>query len=165
MEHPQLPQGWIKEALRTNYKRLGDWAKEKTARGFGSPIDIARVPELARSMDPNLPWKEPTPITLQHAILFAMEGCINAIPLLGSRYIVSEIGIVHHGKHRFKQKQATLAKLRRRREVYIHIVASTFAITGIFGWMAWKGILPYHRLISNPKGRDFGEAGTLLGLV
>jgi hypothetical protein len=89
------------------------------------------------------------------------------MPVVASGFVVSEMGCqqVINERGQFKPKQMQLARLQHRRDMYVQIVTSTCAVTGLFGWLWYKGMLSLPHRVHPPKGRSFGEAGALLGLA
>jgi len=126
---------------------------------------LGRKPEV-NSVESCLPWRVLPERTLQQVLHSILDGCISSIPMVGRLYSVSEVGAGVAADHtRYREKQVRLANLQRRREVYIQVIASTCAITGLVGWMIYKGMVHFPHRPAVPKGRNFGEAGALLGLV
>lgn len=171
MQKPELPQGWLKDALQTKYPQLGQWIGARVTEAFGIPVDVAIVlgrKEGLASAGSVLPWRTPRDRNLPEILQEIVESCISPIPVLGSWYSISATS---DGKEPsrdldcYKAKQTRLAHLHRRREVYVQLLASTFAVTGLLGWMLYKGMLHFpRRAPAASRGRSFGEAGALLGL-
>ncbi|EHY52537.1 hypothetical protein HRR83_006971 [Exophiala dermatitidis] len=170
MQSPNLPQAWLKDALHNKYAKLDGWARKHSGEIFGGPVDVSVV--LGRkdglaSAGSVLPWQVPRKRNLPQVLQAILENCVTPIPILGSWFSISDIGqdqskdLVRHDV-----TQHRLAQLRRRRDIYVQLLASTCAITGLMGWMLYKGILHIpRRTPTTPKGRSFGEAGALLGLA
>ncbi|KAK7885731.1 hypothetical protein LTR67_010083 [Exophiala xenobiotica] len=168
MQRPQLPQGWVRDALRTKYAKLGHWAEARITTAFNEPIDFAlimgRKTGTPETRLPPAGFQAPQERSLSQVLQSVVEGCISSIPVFGSGFGVSEIGSIQTARRdRYREKQLRLARLQHRRDMYVQILASTFAITGLLGWLGYKGILQLPRRA--PQGRRFGEAGALFGLV
>ncbi|EXJ78535.1 hypothetical protein A1O1_08936 [Capronia coronata CBS 617.96] len=169
MQCPELPQGWLKEALRNKYPNLDHWIRTRVVEVYGAPVDVAMVlhqKEGSASAEMVLPWRSPGKRSLPQVMQAVLESCISPIPVLGSWFSISDIGRPRPGNlDRHQARQATLAQLRRRREVYVQVLASTCAVTGLVGWLLYKGMLQLpRRAPTPPRGRSFGEAGALFGL-
>lgn len=168
LQVPQLPQTFAKDALRTKYPKLGDWAQAKSVLAFGPPVNVATVLEGKTSVafaGLKLPWQVPTQRTLPQIVQSIMHGCISSVPGIGQAYNVPEIGYLPDDHDHFQQKQQALIRVQRRRDLYVQTLTSTFAISSFVGWLAYNGLLRFpHRTLA-PRGRNFGEAGALLGLV
>ena len=167
LQVPELPQSFAKDALRTKYTKLGDWAQAESIPALGPPADVATVLGIKRSVastESRLPWQVPTERTFQQILQSVLHGCISSIPGVGQAYTVPEIGYLPDHHDHYQGKQLALTRIHRRRDIYVQTLASTFAITGLVGWLVYNGKLRLPRRTITPKGRTFGEAGALLGL-
>ncbi|KIX00427.1 uncharacterized protein Z518_10566 [Rhinocladiella mackenziei CBS 650.93] len=169
MQIPQLPHDWLKKALQTKYSRLGQWSQRQITLSFGSPVDMAvvqgRRAGLA-SANAILPWQTPGERRAPQILRSVLEAVVSSIPVIGSGYVISEIGNEQAGgPDRYRQKQLTLNHLQRRRDIYVQIWTSACVVTGLLGWMLYKGMLQLPHRAPAPKRRSFGEAGAFLGLV
>ncbi|OCT54360.1 mitochondrial import receptor subunit [Cladophialophora carrionii] len=156
MQRPQLQHGWLSESLRSKHTRLDEWARRQIAEPFGTPS----------SKSPSLPWKGCTPRSMPQICHELLEGCIGSLPVLGSYFSGSEIWYLHAtDRGRYREKHLQLARLQRRREIYVDILTATFASAGLISWLIHDGILRLPRWSRpTPSQTRFGEAGALLGL-
>lgn len=165
---PQLPQGWARNALMTQFTNLGHYSSLWSSQMLGPTIDIAVV--LKQKDDPSearswLPWEMPRQRTIQQIVHAVADQCLSAIPVLGTPYRISEIPHLQGAQGYTREKQVYLAKGKQRRELYINVLSSSIATAGILGWLLWKGILMMPRnMPRQPRGPKFGEAGSILGL-
>ncbi|KIW17808.1 hypothetical protein PV08_05003 [Exophiala spinifera] len=152
MQRPQMPHAWIRDSLRSRYASLGRWAEDLTLQVFAeSTVKITLVSQSH------------TDRSIIQVLQSAVEVCIGSMPVIGAGYTVSEISPGdEQGLARYKRKQARLARLQRRRDLYLQTLASAIAATGLVGWLWYKGV----RLLPSraAKGRTFGQAGSLFGL-
>ncbi|KAJ9640160.1 hypothetical protein H2204_003385 [Knufia peltigerae] len=153
MQRPRMPQAWIRDTLRTKHASLGRWAEDHIHQVFGeSALESTSVSHRQKDR------------SIYQVVQSIVEVFIGSMPVIGGGYTVSEISPGDEkGLARYKQKQVRLAKLQRRRDMYVQMLASTIATTGLVGWLWYKGVmLVPHRA---PKGRSFGPAGSLFGLT
>lgn len=163
MQRPQVPQGWVRDALRTKYAKLGHWTEARITAVSDEPLDVGLIMGRKTGLVPAR-FQVTQERSLSQVLQAVLEGCISSIPVLGSGFDASEIcSIQTAGRDRYREKQLRLARLQRRRDMYVQILASTFVVTGLLGWLGYKGILQLPRRA--PQGRKFGEAGALFGLV
>lgn len=168
LQVPQLPQAWVKEALQKKYAKLGQWASDQTSRVLGSSHDAASLVKLkidGRNTKLELPWQVPPERTAHQILHSVLESCISSIPVIGNAYNPSEISHLQGTGDLHRKKQSQLMMIQRRREIYVQILVSTFAAVGIVGMLSYKGLLHLPRPFAKPQGRNFGEAGSFLGLV
>ncbi|KAI1621691.1 Tom37 C-terminal domain-containing protein [Exophiala viscosa] len=167
MARPDLPQGWLREALRTKYSRLHRWTELQIEASLGTHIDADKALGRKKGLDsrkPVLPWQVPGDKSLGQLCYAIIDGCVSAFPVIGLTYTVSEVKGDHASSDgRYRRKQLRLTRLQHRRDLYVEILASTCAVTGLVGWLWYKGMLQLPR--RTPKGRTFGEAGALFGLA
>ena len=150
MHTPQWQHAWLGEALRTKHSKLDEWAHRHVTGTFGTA----------------LPWRVPAPRSFPEVCHEVLEACIGSIPVIGSRYSVSEISYTDtKGVDRVKEKHLQMIRLQRRRELYVEVLASSLASAGLIAWFVHQGMLRLPRWTrAAPAQRRFGEAGALLGL-
>lgn len=168
MQTPQLPQGWVKETLETKYTKLDSWVRNQIIGSFGPPVDIAAAGGKGgmKQKQIELPWRASAERNLPQILQSALDGCVSSIPVIGSSYSVSELDNKQSDRQdRYRQKQMRLTRFQHQRDRYVQVVASTCAVTGLLGWLWYKGMLRFPRQARRLPGRQFGEAGALLGLV
>ncbi|EXJ81340.1 hypothetical protein A1O3_07630 [Capronia epimyces CBS 606.96] len=170
MQNPELPQGWLKDTLRNKYPKMNHWNRTRVEEAFGPSVDVDMVLGRKDGLTSEklvLPWRIPEKRTLPQTLQAVLESCIEPLPVLGSWYAISDVGREQSGNiDRYHTKQVRLARLHRRREIYFQVLASTCAVTGLAGWMLYKGMLKFpHRVLGAPKSRSFGQAGALFGLM
>lgn len=167
MARPELPQGWLRDTLRTKYSGLQRWTDRRINTILGSPVDVDIVLGRKKGSDTKnvtLPWQAPSKRSLGELCHAVIDGCISSMPVIGSAYSVSEVDSYDASNDdRYRRKQTRSLQLQHQRDLYVEILASTCAVTGLLGWLWYKGMLQLPRRA--PKGRTFGEAGALLGLV
>ncbi|KIV78068.1 hypothetical protein PV11_09830 [Exophiala sideris] len=167
MAKPKLSQGWLREALRTKYSGLQSWTERQISALLGTHVDIDVV--LGRKKGPDseklvLPWQAPGDRSLGQLCNAVIAGCVSSMPLIGSTFTVSEVESDDaNSDGRYRRKQLRLTQLQYRRDLYVEVLASTCAVTGLLGWLSYKGMLQLPR--RTPQGRTFGEAGALFGLA
>jgi sorting and assembly machinery component 37 len=156
MQRPQLQHGWLRQSLGTKHTRLDDWARREATESFGTTTGES----------PSLPWKASASRRVPQICHEVLEGCIGSLPLIGSPFSGSEIGYTHaRDRGRFREKHLQLARLQRRREIYVDVLTATLASVGLISWLVHEGILRLPRWNRPaPTQRRFGEAGALLGL-
>jgi sorting and assembly machinery component 37 len=168
LQVPQLPQAWVKEALKTKYAKLGQWASEQTSRVFGPSLDATMLVKQKKDeaiVGLKLPWQRPPERTSQQVLHSVLESCISSMPVIGNAYRASEIGNLHGNGDIQRKRQSELTIIQRRREIYVQVLVSTFTAVGLVGYLSYKGLLHLPRHVAKPRGRNFGEAGAFLGLV
>lgn len=171
LHYPQVPQSWARDALRTKFPNLGQWTQLQVPKILGPSINMSVI--LNQNLDATsakswLPWTLPHDKNVTQVLQSIAETCINAIPGIGSVHKVSEIGHFSHGsKDHFTQKHMQLTNLHNRRTMYINTLSSSIVTAGAFGWLFWHGMLgwPQHVFYRPSNTRNFGEAGSILGLV
>lgn len=168
MQLPQLQHGWVREALQSKYPKLEQWVRKQATQAFGSPVDVAMVlggKTGSYASGGELPWKVPAQRSFRQVFHSVLEGCVSSIPVMGSVQPRSEIGYTHEGDgDRYRQKQLQLTRLRDRRERSLEILVSTLSTISLVAWLIQRGVMAFPSRTPVPRGRRFGEAGTLLGL-
>jgi sorting and assembly machinery component 37 len=156
MRSPQLQHKWLAETLQRTHPRLDEWARKIALDAFGTSIDTFS----------QLPWQAPAPRSFPQLCHEVLEASIGAVPVLGTRYLTSEIDYPSNlVQGRAREKLMQLARLRRRRDLYLETLTSVLSSAGLIAWLLYVGMLPLPRWTrSAPAQRRFGEAGSLLGL-
>jgi len=168
LQTPQLPQAWVKEAFQKKYVKLSQWASDQTSRVLGTSHRAASPLKQQigdRNTKPDLPWQIPPQSTSQQILHSVLESCISAMPVIGHAYKPSEINHLQGTGDLRQKKQSQLMIIQRQREIYVPVLISTLAAVGVVGVLSYKGLLLLPRPFAKPRGRDFGEAGSLLGLI
>ena len=150
MQRPDLPHGWLRDALRKEYAQLGQW-----------------VDRIAKeSFEGTLPWLAPTPITRTVRVLAVMEILVSTFPFIGRSHAVLELPRVQPatGKTIYARKQNAVSSLRRNQQFYDQIIFSTLGFSTFVAYMLWTGLLVLPQRNAQLARRDFGAAGAMLGL-
>ncbi|KIW72149.1 hypothetical protein PV04_00368 [Phialophora macrospora] len=156
MQRSQLQHGWLRESLGTKHTRLDKWARKQAAESFGTTTGRLT----------SLPWKACASRRVPQICHEVLEGCIGSLPLIGSHFSGSEVWYTHARDHgRYREKHLQMARLQRRRDIYVDGLTATLASAGLISWLIYEGILRLPRWSrQTPTYRRFGEAGALLGL-
>ena len=150
MQRPDLPHGWLKDALQKEHRHLGQWVDKITITTF----------------EGSMPWLAPTPITTTGRIFAVMENLVSALPFIGQSHAVLELPRVQSGKGKsaYARKHNAVSNLRRKQQFYDQIIFSALGFSTFIGYMLWIGLLVLPQRSAQPVRRDFGAAGAMLGL-
>lgn len=145
MQRPDLSHGWLEDALRAKYTRLGQWSE-----GFSKATFQA------------LPWLQPTPVTGSERVLAIIEDLFGALPVIGRPNGVTELSQRQSSDYATKQK--TIVTLRHEQRLFDQVVFSSLGFGLFLGYMFYVGLLVLPRRATKASRRDFGAAGAMLGL-
>ena len=150
MQRHDLPQDWLRDALRKKYPRLGQWSDTFAQTTFERP----------------LPWIALGPVTGSERILAIVETLVGALPVVGRNYASIELPetVSSTEKASYATKQNAIRDLRQKQRHFYQIMLSSLGFGTFIGYMLWAGLLVLPRPAAKPSRRDFGAAGAMLGL-
>ena len=150
MQQPDLPHGWLRNALRENYARLEQWSENFARVTFAEP----------------LPWLAPVPVTRSQRIFAVAESLVEALPVIGRHRAAIELpqSQPEGATSVHARKQKAVMDIRMRQRLFDRIAISGLGFGSFVAYMFWAGLLVLPQRAAKSGRRDFGPAGAMLGL-
>ena len=171
MQTPKLPHDWLGRALKEKYPRLGKWTARFGRSTFGAFTNPAHalspLPKGSGKEARALPWRAPARPTITAIALSIADSTLDAVPIIGQLRTNNQLkkSSQDPGLEDYERKQLAVIATNRNRELFSQIFAVTAGISTFVGYLFWVGILQLPKGRSNGAARrDFGPAGTMLGL-
>lgn len=162
-----VPQPWLRSALRTRFAGLGEWSQIRQHEWFGKTISTVDVLS-GNTASSDLPWQNPSPTTPLETINSVILSIASAIPVVRTHLSPFEantsLEVTSNDRH--EQKQQAITRVRATHLQHCQTLISSFSAIILTGVLAYNGLLrfPFLRRSAAGNPRTFGEAGALLGL-
>jgi sorting and assembly machinery component 37 len=162
---PTLAHSWLKDVLDRKYSKLAAWTRQTASIWFdvrpstlSSNVEKVTEHQLPWSPSPGRDWLE----TLNVPLMLIAEST----PVIGSYAARKEIETSNQSNHtsRHNQRQGALIQKRQHELVYSQLCASMVVVIGVTSVLLWNGTLRFPRAGPGPRVRNFGAAGSILGI-
>lgn len=173
MQSPEVPHNWLKRSLRDRFSNLAKWTDTFLRECYGGPMAPAnaflnQTFGDAEKRSSTLPWQVPMQPTFAAMGGTVVQGVLDSIPVVGQFRTNKQLKQAAQNPELDDLESKQLARIarNRNRELYSQIMGVGAGIGAFIGYLFWVGLLklPDRSKRKENGRRDFGEAGTLLGL-
>ena len=166
MDKAEVPHDWLGFSLQDRHIRLLEWCREQSTGLLGTSSKFADG-SLDMSSD-SLPWKKPSDLDWSGFGKSVLRNFTVVLPFIGSSYLHPTIPAVRskHSSKRGLGKNAQKQIIRSKdvQSFRADLIASCVGLTAAASLLLWLNILRFPSTSRLPSRREFGAAGSLLGI-
>ena len=178
--HPRLPHEWLRNSLVEKFPDLARYTETSCCDCFGPPLTIydALLQNLAvasstepkgKAAESKLPWQAPERPSIAAIGRTIIDNVVESTPVIGEMRQHSRMQKASKDPQLDDEESRRMQKIAKleQRELYSRIAFVAASLSAFVGYLFYEGLISIkhsNEEEENREGRDFGDAGAMLGI-